>query len=214
MTYSMITRPSGLSYKFSRPSGLSYKYSRPSRPDLTSNLHKPIIPRSVSPITSRLHNDLICNMNEIIRRRCGSCMCERNMHMHGAITFIDSGSKIIPITYGENMIRDTDKSIHAEHNAILKLPQRYSRKLLQINIFVIKTTLHGVVGMSKPCAHCLTIMTTLPQKLGYRIANIFYTNRAGDIEKKKLNELLGEDMHVSKLFTATGYKVRPISPTN
>ena len=204
MTYSMITM-------LSRP---SYKFSRPSRPHLTSDLHKPIIPRSVSPITSRLHNDLICNMNEIIRRRCGSCMCERNMHMHGAITFIDSGSKIIPITYGENIIRDTDKSIHAGHNAILKLPQRYSRKLLQINIFVIKTTLHGVVGMSKPCAHCLTIMTTLPQKLGYRIANIFYTNRAGDIEKKKLNELLGEDMHVSKLFTATGYKVRPISPTN
>jgi len=134
--------------------------------------------------------------------------------MHAAITFLDSGSKIIPLTYGENMIRETDKSFHAEHSAIIRLPQRYSRKLIPINIFVIKTTLHGVIGMSKPCSHCLTLMTTLPQRLGYRIANIFYTNRAGDIEKKKLAELMSEDMHVSKLFSATGYKVRPISPSS
>jgi len=135
------------------------------------------------------------------------------MHLHGAITFTNSGSKIIPITYGENMIRDTDKSIHAEHNAILKLPQRYSRKYQAINIFVIKTTLRGVVGMSKPCGHCLLLMTTLPQAYGYRIVNIFYTNRAGDIEKKKLTELLYDsDVHISKLFSATGFKVRPTSP--
>lgn len=173
---------------------------------------RPIV-RSSSPVSTRLHNDLLHHMDDIIRRRCGSCMCDRNMHMHGAITFIDSGSKIIPITYGENMIRNTCKSIHAEIAAIVKLPQRYSRKYQAINIFVIKTTIHGVVGMSKPCAHCLLLMTTLPQEHGYRIANIFYTNRSGDIEKKKLTELLYDDeLHISKLFSATGFKVRPTSP--
>ena len=164
--------------------------------------------RSVSPIPSRMRNDLLYYVREMVDKRRFACTCTGKMHLHQAITFEDSGSKIVPLTYGQNMIREIDKSIHAEHDAIMRLKQRYSRKLLPINILVIKTTLSGIIGMSKPCAHCLTIMTTLPQKLGYRIANIFYTTQSGDIEKKKLSELLSEDMHVSKLFTTNGFKVR------
>jgi len=173
---------------------------------------RPTVIRSTSPVTSRMYSSLMNYMDEMIDKRRFACTCTGKMHLHQAITFEDSGSRIFPITYGQNMIRDIDKSIHAEHDAIMRLPQRYSRKLLPINIFVIKTTMGGVPGMSKPCAHCLTLMTTLPQKLGYRIANIFYTTSSGDIEKKKLSELMSEDMHVSKLFSATGFKVRPISP--
>jgi len=182
-----------------RPSILLKEYSRPTT-------------RSISPTTLRMHNDLLYHMYELVYKRTRSCTCTGKMHLHQAMTFEDSGS-IVPLTYGQNMIRDIDKSIHAEHDAIMRLPQRYSRKLLPINIFVIKTTMGGVVGMSKPCAHCLTLMTTLPQKLGYRIANIFYTNSSGDIERKKLSELMSEEMHISKLFTATGFKVRPTSPS-
>jgi len=179
-------------------------FVRPTGP-IISNI---VRPRPVSPFPSRLYNDLHNYMKDMVDKRRFACTCTGKMHLHQAITFEDCGS-IVPLTYGQNMIRDIDKSIHAEHNAILKLPQRYSRKLLAINIFVIKTTLSGVVGMSKPCAHCLTIMTTLPQKLGYRIANIFYTIQSGEIEKKKLSELLSEEMHVSKLFSTNGFKVRP-----
>ena len=189
----------------------SFIFRRPRPTPVFCDNPRPTEIRSMSPISSKLHASLLQHMYAMADKRRFACTCTGKMHLHQAITFEDSCSRIIPLTYGQNMIRDIDKSIHAEHDAIMRLPQRYSRKQLPINIFVIKTTMGGVVGMSKPCAHCLTIMTTLPQKFGYRIANIFYTTSSGEIEKKKLSELLSEDMHISKLFSATGFKVRPTS---
>jgi cytidine deaminase len=60
--------------------------------------------------------------------------------------------------------------------------------------------------MSKPCAHCLAIMCTLPQKKGYKINNIFYTDQNGTIEKKKLGELLNDDLHISRMYTDKNFK--------
>jgi cytidine deaminase len=105
------------------------------------------------------------------------------------------------------MTRD-QLSYHAEHNAIQKLPNRYSKKLLPINIFVLKTTMTGIIGNSKPCAHCLAVMSSLPIKKGYRISNIFYTNSDGNIEKKKLEDLFKEDLHYSRLYADTDFKLK------
>jgi len=180
---------------------------------LQNEIRQPHNVRPVSPMTQRKFDSLTSRMNDMIHTRLARneigdacmCMCGGKMHLHMAMTFEDTGSLITPLTYGQNMSRD-NQSFHAEHNAIQKLRNRNTKKLMPINIFVMKTTLTGVIGMSKPCAHCLAIMCSLPKKKGYRISNIFYTNCHGNIEKKKLAELMAEEPHVSRLFIERGYK--------
>jgi cytidine deaminase len=142
-----------------------------------------------------------------------ACICTGKMHLHMAMIFEDSGASITPLSYGQNMVRNENISYHAEHNAIMRLKNRINCKEKKINVFVLKTTLTGVIGMSKPCAHCISIMNTLPQKKGYRISNIFYTNSDGNIEKRKLTELMNEDLHYSKLFERynPNFNRRPVS---
>lgn len=171
--------------------------------------------RPVSPMTTKRWNSMYNHMNDMINMRLArnntgdvcTCINGDKMHMHMAMTFEDSGSEIMPITYGQNMTRDS-VSFHAEHNAIQKLPQRYSKKLLPINIFVLKTTMTGIIGNSKPCAHCLAIMLSLPSKKGYRISYVFYTNTDGNIEKKKISDLMSEELHYSRLYADTNYKLK------
>jgi cytidine deaminase len=169
--------------------------------------------RPVSPMTYKQINSLLDHMNSMIDLRLARnvdgkpCICLQKMHHHIAMIFEDTGSHINPLSYGQNMARD-NVSFHAEHNAIQKLKNRETKKLLPINIFVLKTTLTGVIGNSKPCSHCLGVMLTLPQKKGYKISNIYYTNTEGNIEKKKLNELLNEELHITRLFFDRGFKLR------
>jgi cytidine deaminase len=166
-------------------------------------------------MTGKMWYSLHNHMHEMVDTRIARndigdvcvCMSGNKMHLHMAMTYEDSGSYIEPITYGQNMTRD-NQSFHAEHNAIQKLPNRYNRKLLPINIFVLKTTLTGIIGNSKPCAHCLAIMSSLPNKKGYRISNVLYTNSEGNIEKKKISELMNEELHYSRLYADTKYKLR------
>ena len=171
--------------------------------------------RPVSPMTSKMWNSLFNYMHDMIDTRLSrndigdvcTCMSGGKTHLHMAMTYVDSGSHISPLTYGQNMTRD-QLSYHAEHNAIQKLPNRYSKKLLPINIFVLKTTMTGIIGNSKPCAHCLAIMSSLPVKKGYRVANILYTNLDGNIEKKKLIDMFSEDLHFSRLYADNNYKLK------
>ncbi len=139
--------------------------------------------------------------------RISACTCNSKMHLHQAMIFEECGSKVLPLVYGQNMIRE-NLPIHAEHNALLKLKTRDGKKLLPINIFVLKTTLTGVIGMSKPCSHCIIIMNTFPSKIVYRIVNIYYTTCFGYIEKTNLSKLMSEDMHISKCYSMNSYKTK------
>ena len=171
--------------------------------------------RPVSPMTAKQWSSLYNHMTDMVDTRLArndngavcTCISGGKMHLHMAMTFEDTGSHIIPLTYGQNMTRD-NVSFHAEHNALQKLPNRYSKKLLPINIFVLKTSMTGIIGNSKPCAHCLAILSTLPLKKGYRISNIYYTNFDGNIEKKKLNDLFNDDLHISRLYADSNYKLK------
>jgi cytidine deaminase len=136
-----------------------------------------------------------------------TCMNSGKLHLHMAMIYEDKGAHIDPLCYGQNMARD-NQSYHAEHNAIMKLKSRDTKKLMPVNIFVLKTTLTGIIGNSKPCAHCLDVMFYLPPKKGYRISNIFYTNSDGNIEKKKLSDLMNEEIHMSTLWVERAYKPR------
>ncbi len=92
------------------------------------------------------------------------------------------------------------KTIHAEHDAINKLPTN-NKRLKSVNILVIRISNTGILGMSKPCENCIKLMNTLPQQKGYKINKVFYSDSFGIIIKTTLNKLMNENNnHVSKFY--------------
>jgi hypothetical protein len=81
------------------------------------------------------------------------------------------------------------------------------KKLINIDIIVIRTSKTGLLGMSKPCSHCLLLMQTLPNKKGYIIKNIYYSNANGDIIKTSIDKLLLEDLHISSYYRNHKFKL-------
>jgi hypothetical protein len=96
----------------------------------------------------------------------------------------------------------TDCSTHAERNAIDKLPTlKRSKRLVRIDILVIRTSVSGVLGMSKPCSKCISDMSIYPKRKGYAINNIYYSNEDGEIIRTNLVSLIDEDdKHVSRYY--------------
>lgn len=91
--------------------------------------------------------------------------------------------------------------IHAEHDAIRKLiPLKRNKKLVNINILVIRLSGKNKLQSSKPCINCINMMKTLPVKLGYKIQNIYYSNENGEIIKTSLTSLDNEDKHYSRFY--------------
>lgn len=91
--------------------------------------------------------------------------------------------------------------IHAEHDAIRKLiPLRRNKKLVNINILVIRLSGKNKLQSSKPCINCINMMKTLPIKLGYKIQNIYYSNEKGDIVKSNITTLENENPHYSRFY--------------
>ena len=166
----------------------------------------------IIPMKQKLSSFLLSSSESMIDTRISrdpyGCptISKRNMHLHIATIFPDKGTKFNILSIGQNIARNEYKSCHAEHEAINRLKNRNTKQLMGINIYVLRNTLTRSVGMSKPCAHCLAIMCTLPQKKGYKINNIFYTDQNGTIEKKKLGELLNDDLHISRMYSEKSFK--------
>lgn len=91
--------------------------------------------------------------------------------------------------------------IHAEHDALRKLPPLKRKKRLEnINILVIRLSTKNKLQSSKPCASCINVMKTLPYKLGYKIQNVYYSDNTGNIIKTSLYNLVNsEEKHYSRL---------------
>jgi hypothetical protein len=96
----------------------------------------------------------------------------------------------------------TDCSTHAERNALDKLPTvKKLKRLVKIDILVIRTSSTGVLGMSKPCSKCISDMSIYPQRKGYSIRNIYYSGEDGEIICTNLAALLSsDDKHVSRYY--------------
>jgi cytidine deaminase len=96
------------------------------------------------------------------------------------------------LSFGENhyMANNIGKlyMIHAEHDAIKKLP--YTKKRTTINLLVVRFTKNKKLCMSKPCNKCIQNMHTLAPKKGYNIRNIYYSTENGTIEKTTLTRLV------------------------
>ena len=101
-------------------------------------------------------------------------------------------------------------SIHAEANAIMKLiPRPRQRHLKKIDILVIRTSGNGKVGISKPCIKCLLDMSTLPQKKGYVIKNVLYSDYDGSIVTTTLKHLIhSDDHHVSRYYKERNFQLK------
>lgn len=108
------------------------------------------------------------------------------------------------LSFGFNMMGDysrNDHGIHAEHDAINSLKPLHRKNHLQnVNILVIRISKYNKLQNSKPCANCIETMKILPEKKGYRIRNIYYSNENGDIIKSNLKNLESEELHYSKFF--------------
>jgi hypothetical protein len=108
------------------------------------------------------------------------------------------------LSFGFNRIGDTNgdsAGIHAEHDAINKLKPLYKKKrLVPINILVIRISKSNKLQNSKPCANCIKVMKILPEKKGYIIKNVYYSNNNGDIVKSSLKILENEELHYSRYY--------------
>jgi cytidine deaminase len=108
------------------------------------------------------------------------------------------------LSYGFNRMGDlygNEAGVHAEHDAINKLKPIAKKKHLQnINILVIRFSKNNKLQQSKPCVNCIRTMKTLPEKKGYKIKNIFYSNENGEIIKSNITNLENEDLHYSRFY--------------
>lgn len=99
---------------------------------------------------------------------------------------------------------DTDglkPGIHAEYDSIRKLiPLKRRKRLENINILVIRLSGKNKLQSSKPCINCINMMKTLPEKLGYKIQYVYYSNENGEIVKSNLKNLEEEEPHYSRYY--------------
>ena len=113
------------------------------------------------------------------------------------------------LSFGFNVMGDVSKNytgIHAEQDAINRLKSIKRKKHLQnISILVIRFSKNNKLQSSKPCANCIEIMKFLPEKKGYKIKNIYYSNENGDIVKSSLINLEKENLHYTRSFRKNSY---------
>lgn len=98
-------------------------------------------------------------------------------------------------------INGNQPGVHAEHDAINRLKPLHRKKHLEnVNMLVIRLSKNNKMQNSKPCANCIETMRNLPEKKGYRIRNIYYSDDNGDIVKSSIKNLESEDLHYSRYF--------------
>lgn len=106
------------------------------------------------------------------------------------------------LSYGENVIctHNTNElgwTIHAEDSALRKLPTYHKKRLKKVDLIVIRTSKTGVLGISKPCIHCIKLLNeSLPNK-GYSLQKVYYTDE-GNVKQTTLKKLMDETPHLSR----------------
>ena len=78
-------------------------------------------------------------------------------------------------------IDDKYTSIHAEVNAVQKLPT--TQKRVKVDVFVFRTNRKGnILTMSKPCDNCMNYIHKNLAMKGYRLNRIYYTDFQGYLQ--------------------------------
>ena len=124
----------------------------------------------------------------------------------------DSKSKSISKIFSRGINKYNSNSVntvHAEVNAIMNLPSRAKKKCYQkIDICVIKVSSCCKIGISKPCIKCIIDMSILPQKKGYIVKNIYYSDHDGSITSVTLKNLINE----GNCYTSRYYRKHNFNP--
>lgn len=91
-------------------------------------------------------------------------------------------------SFGYNHTRCYQKNTttHAEVDAINKLVCNKNKKLITVNLLVIRVNSSGNISLSKPCSNCMNYMNTVAIEKGYKIKYVYYSNSDGTIERMKL----------------------------
>lgn len=112
--------------------------------------------------------------------------------------------KVNVLSYGVNIYSDfqgKNPGIHAEQNAILKLPNSKNKNRLEIvDLLVVRLSKTNRIQNSKPCNNCINFMNTIPKQKGYKIRYVYYSNQEGGITRTSLNNLMNEEQHYSKYY--------------
>jgi len=137
--------------------------------------------------------------------KVNTCLCSEFNHI--ACIFqgkVNNMKNLNVLSFGINKYSDSDgkkPSIHAEYDAISKLlPLKKKKKLESIDILVIRVSRINNIQMSKPCYNCIQIMKILPEKKGYKINNIYYSDNNGEIIKTNIKCLDSTEYHFSKYY--------------
>jgi hypothetical protein len=137
-------------------------------------------------------------VEEVITRRL--CITEHG-HRHAAFLFPETKPSSHYIACGYNIYPEFSDicSIHAEECAINKLKPISGRKRLKtLNICVLRVCNSGKLGSSRPCYHCIRMMSTKAPRLGYRINWVYFSTSDGRIDRCKLSHLAQcDDLHLS-----------------
>lgn len=108
------------------------------------------------------------------------------------------------LSFGVNQMGDSEgkhRGIHAEYDSINKLMTIKNKKnLIKINLLVIRLSPKNKIQSSKPCVNCIEAMKTFPEKKGYKIENVYYSNEDGKIIKSNLRKLDADEKHYSMYF--------------
>ena len=157
-------------------------------------------------------NDDRYHCSAIIREKKRSC----SQMVYSVISNYIKQRVICVISIGQNKykINTFNKSqkkatIHAEEDAIYKLPPlKRSKRLEDVNLVVIRTSRTGVLSNSAPCIHCLKMMKENAEYKGYKINNIYFSNKDGNIECHRLiNLIYSNDLHISSYYKLNNYNM-------
>jgi deoxycytidylate deaminase len=88
-----------------------------------------------------------------------------------------------PYTFGYNKYEMTlnHGTIHAEVDAMLKLP--YQKKVKRINLAVFTTNRDGTtLRTSKCCQNCLKSIDIIAKRKNYIVNRIYYINEEGNLK--------------------------------
>lgn len=170
---------------------------------MTQLLDKMFIKRFCLPSNSDI------NLYENGNKNISQCLCNNYNHVSCVLQGKLNYGKTRILSYGVNKMGDPDgiqMGIHAEYDAIRKLqPLKRQRRLININILVIRLSGKNKLQSSKPCFSCVETMKTLPQKLGYNVQRVYYSNSDGYIVKTSLAQLDADEKHFSRFTKQCKY---------
>lgn len=116
------------------------------------------------------------------------------------------------LAYGENVFKGFrgEYSTHAEEQALRNLPYAPRKKRpTAVDLLIIRTTRTGTTGNSKPCTHCLCVLSCYLPIKGYSLRNIYYTDTTGGITQANLRKLIHENTpHVSRFYKERGFELK------